>query len=281
MLNKEEFVNKLITDIKGYLPENFSDAEVTIEEFKKLNSTIQGLIVRDKKSNTGAVLDIDKLFEMYCDGIEIDEILSYAAKIIKSTVKTNIDFNIDNYEEVKERLFLRLINKERNKEFLENIVHREVMEDLALVYYVLVEETERGIASAAISNDIFNSYGVSLDTLHNDAIDNASRIFPENIVNNNGLIYLSNDARRNGSSAILYNEVARNISNEYFSGKGFYIIPSSVHELFLCDESKDSNSLKDLLMRTNRDPRTMREPDMLSDNIYHYNPDDGEIKIVC
>ena len=45
------------------------------------------------------------------------------------------------FDKVKNSIFCKLINTERNEEILKNIPHKE-FEDLSIVFYYLVEENE-------------------------------------------------------------------------------------------------------------------------------------------
>lgn len=52
MLNYEEFKDTIASKIKDYLPNEYSDTEVTINSFLKNNSVhLDGLIIREPGSN--------------------------------------------------------------------------------------------------------------------------------------------------------------------------------------------------------------------------------------
>ena len=62
------------------------------------------------------------------------------------------------FENVKDRVCFKLINKDRNAELLSDMPYIEFL-DLAVIFYVLVSEDEMGTGSITIHNSLMGAWG--------------------------------------------------------------------------------------------------------------------------
>ena len=62
------------------------------------------------------------------------------------------------FENVKDRVCFKLINKDRNAELLSDMPYIEFL-DLAVIFYVLVSEDEMGTGSITIHNSLMEACG--------------------------------------------------------------------------------------------------------------------------
>lgn len=74
-----------------------------------------------------------------------------------------------NYDAVKESLEIRLCDTKENQERLANLVHTE-HSDFSATYHVNLQETEVGTASVAVTQGLLETWEVSVDQLHQDAL---------------------------------------------------------------------------------------------------------------
>ena len=88
---------------------------------------------------------------------------------------------------------------------------------------------------------------------------------------------LTNDRREFGASAILYDGILKRAGE--IINSGFYIIPSSIHELILVPEVQGVNSgdLKNMVKQVN--DNELPPAEVLSDSVYYYNPLVGELSV--
>ncbi len=89
---------------------------------------------------------------------------------------------------------------------------------------------------------------------------------------------LSNKDRIHGAAAILYPGVVEQLALIFQTG--FYIIPSSIHEVILLVDNGQENPihLREIIAEVNR---TQVEPEeVLSDSLYYYNHVEKNIQIV-
>ena len=81
------------------------------------------------------------------------------------------------YESVKDRIFFRVINAEKNEELLQDVVHEKVL-DLAMVCCIVVGQTDQGLNSCKIRNHMAGQWGVDPSVIMEDAKKNTETMFP-------------------------------------------------------------------------------------------------------
>ena len=86
----------------------------------------------------------EELFDDYEDGVSLEKIADTVEKEIRKL--KNAGFfektqNLNNYEKVKNDLFIRLLNRKKHKKELSKAVYR-VIGDIALVLYMQVGEVK-------------------------------------------------------------------------------------------------------------------------------------------
>lgn len=94
------------------------------------------------------------------------------------------NFNIEefsNYDVMKEKLAIQVVSTERNAEMLENIPHKEV-EDMSLVCRFIVGDTDFGMGSILVNNDMLQNYGITTEQLFADAAKYAPELRPSEIM---------------------------------------------------------------------------------------------------
>ena len=86
---------------------------------------------------------------------------------------------------------------------------------------------------------------------------------------------LSNASGVLGASALFYPEIQEQISEKI--GEGYYVLPSSLHEVIVVPESAgfDAGQLTDMVKDANSS--VVAPKDVLSDSVYHF--DMGERKL--
>lgn len=170
------------------------------------------------------------------------------------------------YEAAKDRLFIRVTNKETNADVLAGMPHKEV-EDLAITYHVLVNHDQNGIASAPVTDDLLRHYGVTAEQLHEDAIANSQRMLPAQLDSMQNMLFgmmtpeasdtlrdepypgstmlvLTNNVQLNGAAALFYPGVMDQAAERL--GGDFIVLPSSTHEVIMipADGMTDFRSLE-------------------------------------
>lgn len=300
-LTIKELGQKVAQEIERRTP----SINVDIKEVIKNNSLIlHGIVVRDttKESNVSPTIYLDNFYEGYLnDEITVEEI---ADKIIEqyNECRIEIPFSIElitKFENVKNKLRIKLINTIRNKEFLMGVPHKEFL-DLSTVYQIVVFNDGEELGTISVTNDLIGMYGITVDKLHEYALENMKTMEPVYIrgitdtiaeltgedsevmkdmlddeIDENMLI-ITNEGGNFGASQILQHETLIRIADIF--KQDFYIVPSSIHEMMAVKHREnDVEGLKKIVKEVNDD--VVCTEYILSYNVYHYNITTGELSI--
>lgn len=194
---------------------------------------------------------------------------------------------ITNWDEAKDRLFFDLMNAEKNAHLLENVPHGLIGKDIAVVYKILLEETDDHLASATVNMDLFYAWGVSPYELHEAANKSAPRLREPvwksmdeilGLGTKTGLDIriLTTKKMFHGAAVVVYPGLLSAIAKHWSSG--FWILPSSIHEVLLYRSSKeDGADLADMVKAINR--TEVADGDVLSDYPMYFNAETRTIEI--
>ena len=191
---------------------------------------------------------------------------------------------LTDYDFIRTRLFLRLINPRINRTSYMNSPYTSFL-DLKIVYHIMIEETVDKVASVRVDNHLFDQYGVSLETLHADALKGSVKMFPSRILpvssmlnhadeekgwkEDPAIICITNTDGMYGATSIVYPDTLKTITEKV--NANLYIIPSSVDECIAVTDSDNiiPGKIKDLLNDVNR--TLLRSYQRLSDHLYYYD----------
>jgi len=292
MMDFEEFKQDIKDNILDYLPEEFMDATVRIEEISKNNDVkMTGVCVVREDENIAPNIYLEGYYDAYKNGIDMDDILTQIAEV-RLTAMPEQGFDVKdilNFDSVKDKIIPKLINAEMNQEVLANRPH--MMEsDLAIQFVVQVDRSEDGVASCAIDNKMLEGYGIEVDELYQIAMENMERLDPPKVVsmtemlgmredalsdNDIKMYVITNESGINGATSILNDRVMDEVRN--LVGDDVFMIPSSIHEFIAINapEGADVQGLATLIKMTNEEMVSPTE--FLSDHAYTYSFDSHEL----
>lgn len=192
---------------------------------------------------------------------------------------------------IREHVFLRLVNYERNREMLEKCPYI-LFHDMAITFRYLVRKDEAGIASALINYDNLKNAAITVEELYNVARENTLRLFPPFLMRLDQFLesrypqeqsypeepevyILSNQQFIYGATMMIYKDVVAEFAEQM--GKNVYIVPSSVNEVLLCltNEKREKTLLENTLREVNE--FVVSDTDFLSDEVYFYDKELGNI----
>ncbi len=301
MMNFECFVDFVESNIIGALPENYTNAEVIIGKFNKNNETLTSLVVKRPGINVTPNLYLEDFYDMYTSGKDADAVLSSIAEVI---VEHQFDGELDIkyymvWENIRDRVVPVLVPIKDNDEYLKDKVYTTFAGDLGIIYKIPVDLDVTGsititteffdrieglsdknvLDQCARSNILGDSiYCSMLDVLkdsfrdlYGDGYDFADMVED---MKNNPMSILSNKDKLFGAAQILNPEVMKTISDKI--GNGFWILPSSVHEVIILpdNEAFDKDELTYMIKTINETELVAQ--DRLSDHPYRYF--NGEVK---
>ena len=226
----------------------------------------------------------------------VQEVLNRLDAIAKSECFQR-SANLEDYEKIKDDLFVRLLNIEKNQMELQECIYRTIG-DIALVLYARMGELNGSSASVKIKRHMLEKWNQDPQQVFEEALLNTYFISPPRIYCWEKLIFdpdytgenfmnllcdykikkdvlgncLSTTIRTNGAVAIFLPGVAERIGQ--LMGCGFYMVFTSIHEVMIHSEKTAvPEDLKHVLEDTVRE--TTPPEDFLTYQVYHYDLETG------
>lgn len=295
------FLQKVQVEVEAKIGAGY---HIDILEIPQNNGVaITGLRIKNEIEGINPVIHMESYFEWFQQGMTIDDIVVDIINAVRgngaekwfSTSKL-FDFN-----QMKERIILRVINTETNRHMLDTVPNKSWL-DLSVVYYLLLGSDTEGQMTTLISNQIAKKWGVEPNDLYNIARENTKRLLPVNIRNLSEIIseilaerlgadfdgeqmemfcgsntmpmyVLSNSTGLYGAGGMLPEFGIEDFANEL--GKDLVVLPSSVHEVILVpvEEGLELRELSTVVKSINQTQVVAK--DQLSDSIYYYSLDAG------
>lgn len=239
---------------------------------------------------------VEELYVAYQNGIRLNTIVDYICSDVlhaKSIYVYDKTKELMDYDTAKSRLFVRLINYDRNADILRDVVHK-TLGDIVFTVYAIVDENEFGIVSTKVLKSMVKKWDKNEDDIFNEAIKNTYYLTPPRIYKREGVLcdesyagesfmndedicdldksfngnILSTTRKTNGAVAVFLPGVAEKIAELLDSD--FYMVFTSIHEVMIHNAKKvDPEDLKSVLTDTIRE--TVPEEDYLTSRIYKYN----------
>ena len=265
---------------------------VTVTQLRTLGSRLLNI----HGQHDGQQLLDEEQHLLYLDSFGRTEPLLTAYRENRPKSPVDISFFTD-YDKVKSRVTMKLINYERNRELLKRVPYYRFL-DLAIVFLCLVESDSSGTATVLIHNEHLTYWGITRDDLYALAMANTPQLlrydlrsmtevlrelFADEFADPAGsdliepfpIYVLSNQHRLNGSSCILYQHLLHDFARRI--GSDFYILPSSVHEVLLIPaDNQISMSTLSSMVRDVNSSQLARE-EILSDHVYYYSLETDQI----
>ncbi len=304
--------NQFLEDVRAAVQERLgSDYEIRIQKITKNNGIVlDGLIIGKTCKNIAPTIYLNSYYMHFTHGMSLQEIL----EDIISAYKENNDMVMGDMRELldfnnlKDKVAFKLIQREKNKELLKDVPYIEFL-DLAVVFYLILDEHKGGQMTALIHNSHMEPWRVEKEELYRLAKKNTPILLPPEIKTMkeimcdilkghleelemeemvDGLLdfdsqkphlyVLSNKDQINGAGCILYDGCLKDFADSQNSD--IIILPSSTHEVILVpDDGKlDYVELRKIVGEINESE--VPEEDVLSDRIYKYSQYDCRISLI-
>lgn len=290
----EKFMELVKGQILSFLPEKYADAEVMMQEVIKNNDQkFQAMCIKCPADRIVPTIYLDEYYQMHQDGWDMNSILAALAKTHQESMAESaewLSFHADDYESVKSRLYVTVLNRDNNQNYLKDAVHKDIPNtDITAVVRVLCENREEiGTASFLVKENMLEMWGISGEALYEQALKNTESLFKPEMFNvmavlsgcneaeakSKGILpyeqyVLTNDAKMNGATVMLYPNLLQEIGEA--TGSNFFILPSSIHEVILLKDNGEMSAeeLQRMVMTINRTQVAPEE--VLSDEVYCYD----------
>ena len=296
----ENIAEKMQARLKG--------VEITPTENVKNNGVVlHGLTFRREGNNVASVLYMERWFDLFKRNILLtEEILEQVIQTYEEHAEPNMPV-LENYlssSELVKQITVHLLNLKKNRKMIEErkLVHYKVPKtDLVCLFYIKVTHIGEVSGEIVLTKDLMELYlpaFVSAEALYHEVMGQISwkdlyfksltelvyedmeekGIDAEPIPETNSLYVLGTESKIFGAMAILSEAGRRLILEQFPSGK-VTVLPSSVHETLLMEttDKEDVWSLQENVKDVNR--TQVEEVDFLSDNVYHFDANTGELVI--
>lgn len=262
-----------------------------------------GIIVEKPDVNISPTIYLEDYYLKYHRGAKISEI-SRDILGFYETIKCEESWDtesLENYGKIRKRVVFKVVNTEKNEEFLNRVPHIDFL-DLSLVFYVLLDANIEGTATMVIQNDNMERWGICLQELLFTAIENVNDLLPaklftmrdvideiadpfiqeSNNILENGLkeknesmYILSNQFRNLGAACMVYPGMLKMIG-EILEGD-YYLLPSSVHEVILVPKRTELHFQEMTEMVKEVNSKLVDAEEILSDHAYFYSCKKGKL----
>ena len=286
----DEFVDECKDRLQDYLKSQGEQVDVMYHSVRKINFQEEALLVRYKGDQIAPVVYMSGRYEDYLSGREMSEIVKDIARDVQEARKHQPDMLDFTAEMAKERLYLSVINAEKNEELLNSVPYRKI-EDLACIAKfrldaeasVVVNETlcrqfrltAEEVLAIGERNMVKNGYQCEPLDLEIKRILKeqgvADREIEEGLMKTqSSMMYVASTANHMEGAAVI---ASREAMHDFYEkiGEPFYILPSSRHEVILLPDrcGLETADLAEMVKDVNR--QVVDEKDVLSDHVYHFD----------
>lgn len=288
----EKFKEQFVEDLKERLQSGGGEYLVEPHEVQKMNQIYEAVTIKPQEATIGVNLNLTEIHERYEDGMSYDSLVNEVADRADRALHDRPDFNLEelkDYDRMKEKLSMEVVSSGRNAELLKGVPHRNI-EDMAVVYRFVLDIDKEGMGSILVTNQLLDSYGITPEQLHADALQYAPVMRPaviqtmaETLLEMMGpeakdmipimpedpLFVASVPDKTQGAGVIAYQDFMDQAAERV--GGDFFILPSSIHEVLLVkdDGNVDINNLEGMVKEVNE--TQVAPEDVLTDSVYHYD----------
>ena len=295
-MDYEEFKGKIQEELKDFLGK---DAEVEIVRMRRNNGMVYDGIhvkLKDAVHNVTPVIGLASLYETYGRGVmNMADCVEAVCRELKRNEASQdmVQFaeNLMDWNFVKGSVYPILLSTEENKELLEELVSTPML-DLSVVYIIRKEIPGRGSGSVKVNRQMLESYGISVEKLHSQAMKNLQKdgyefqnmnVFIKRMIHMDEIenlppsemYILTNQTKAYGAAGILNKKLVR----EFAGSRNFFILPSSIHEtIFIPAVDKHDKGPFDAMVKEVNETQVSEE-ERLSDHSYYYDSEMDEIRM--
>ncbi len=294
MTTYQNFLKKLVNGLSRHYGEQY---KIKITQVKKNNGILYcGLTITYEDSNISPTIYMEELYQSYLDGEPLSDIMQQIVGVyerckIEGTVDTQF---LCDFEQVRDRVAYKLIGYEANRELLRETPHVPFL-DMAIVCYIRLIHDRLGNTSVLVNNRTCHMWGIDKKELLALAEKNTPCILPADLVDlrqevkratgesyeerEDAYMYLlTNRQRQYGAGCILYPKILADFAAR--TGKDFYILPCSVHEVILVPERRglEAWGFREIVRSINR--TQVYPEEVLTDSVYFYDRKKEKILIL-
>ena len=276
-MNYTEFMNAMLCEIRGQIGVEVRTELYTVTKNNGTRRT--GILFKQTDSNLAPTIYLEEFYQKYLKGQQVPDLADSICSIYQEIrVKKTCDCqNLFDFNHVKEHIVYKLIRRDANEELLKQIPYEPFL-DLAVVYYIQIDNTRFGSAAIQIRNEHLRYWRVEKEEIQRLAEKNTPRIYPVQIQQAVRFMYVATNQQCSMGAAVMrYPNFWEKVRG--MIGESIYILPSSIHEVILVPESfgMEPERMAEMVKEINQTGVAPEE--VLSDSVYYF--DGEEIRIVA
>lgn len=285
-MNKETMQQLIIKALQKELGDTYS---IFIHEVLKTNLVLDGLSILKQGENVSPSIYLNSFYKDLESGVPLTVVINNILSIYKQcSFPGYLDVSkILDFSNVKNNLFVKLINKHLNEKLLENVPHTYFLDDFAITVHCKLNQIKEGLFSFAITNDYLKAWNLTAPALISIAKENTISLMGLDIENLSDSLQsmhvqvpslpiwvMTNRYMLNGAATVLNDNVLKKFAATYGN---FYIIFSSIHEVLLIPSNDNLNI--EMLTNLNQEVNasSLNEEDILGTKAYYYEKGKGII----
>jgi len=303
-MTRDEFISRVRKELMEMLPEELTKG-MEIQETTVTKSNDQkhhGLTFRKETSEAAPTIYLDDAYARFTQGEDLHTLTAELKDAYIGSLGMQESQKIDfDYDKIKDKLTVRLLEIKRNRDFLSDTPYMTVGHGLAMVCDIKMRDGDEGSWRATVTQSMLESQHYDKRELFMAAMDNAQLIDPpilvdmsqalfthegENLMKRDeplapedvGSMYiLSNAGGMLGSAALFYPDTREQIAQVL--GESYTVLPSSQHEVLIIPDSAGipREDLAGMVKQANES--VVEAKDVLSDNIFHYDRDEKKFEL--
>ena len=304
-MTRNEFIETVKDEILSFVPERLADHDVRIQEVRKTgDKMLSGLSLIKGNGGIAPVVYLDNYYEMYNEGYPMDDILSSIAKDydramgMADAMKTP-DLS---YENIKDRLRVRLLYNRSNSNLLNELVSRDLGCDYSAAVFIDLSDQCADGALINVRYDMADAMVYDIDQLFEDAVKgsveycpaklsyivdvligglsgNITDLFSQNepYEKEAGVLVLYTEDNFAGSAALFYPGIQERIAQ--FVGGSYYVIPSSIHEMLIYPDTGDMSAEELAYMVKTVNQNEVMPSEQLGNRVLYYDADAKDLSV--
>lgn len=288
-----ELINSVVMEIEELVP----NMEVKCEKVIKNNNIVLHGVTIFKKRSVSPVFYIENYLKYNSTKVIANMIVSdFFKEYERANRLAKLTMDVSDFTKIKDKIKLRLVNKNNNSKLLENLVWMPFL-DLAIIAYVELSSNDEGVSSIRVTRDLLKTWGF---TSIGDIMTNAKKntfstpydfkniiyimaeltgmpveqlLEMEKNLNKPSMYVLTNKNNFNGSVEIINYNTIQNISDKLNSD--LLVIPSSIHEVIVMpyDKEFEKNQITQMVREVNG--AEVPPEEVLSDHVYIFSRQNG------
>lgn len=301
-MRNNTLLQKFMERLKEELCKRYPGADLSFVLLEKEDGReYAGLGVGSKeKQGEYVVLALERFaMDYWSKNLSMDEIVAEIGNVMNDYVTTINVSDLQEFDKIKDRLYMKLVSRERNAEKLQGLVAIPFL-DMAILFQIRYSETRFDKIFYTVTEKKRKEWGVTVEELYQAAYKNLVEKDAPQIHEIEELVpflaptgesrklfsgprlpmyVMTNKDRHQGAVSMLAKDKLREFAGK-LGGKNFYLLPSSIHEMILLPEDLGEKEGLVEIVREVNDTEVPLE-DILSYHVYKYDQGQDEIVDLC